>query len=135
MDIFNNVMYGNHADGLRINAHDVDNVMIKNNIFSANGAHIDVSSRINNLFVSHNLYWQPSQVGIGATDEYAVCQDPIFVNIAEYDFHLREDSPAMDVGVKLGLPFHGRAPDLGAYEYRSRTIGNLKTKMKNKFNN
>ena len=117
VDIFNNVMYGNHAVGLRIIAHDVDNVTIKNNIFVSNGTHIDVSSRLNNLVDSHNLYWQPSSIGSGATDDYAVYQDPLFVNVADYDFHLREDSPAIDVGVEVGIPYNGAAPDLGAFEY------------------
>ena len=30
--------------------------------------------------------------------------------------HLAPDSDAIDAGVNVGLPFHGAAPDLGAFE-------------------
>ena len=122
VDIFNNVMYNNHAYGLRIIAHDVDNVTIKNNIFSSNTAHIDVSSSLNNLVVSHNLYWQRSSIGTGAADDYAVFQSPLFVNANELDFHLTEDSPAIDAGVDVGLPYYGIAPDIGAFEYNQYPV-------------
>jgi len=134
VDIFNNVIYGNRPYGLRIIAHDVDNVTIKNNIFASNRTHINVSSRLNNFVDSHNLYWQPSSIGSGATDDYAVYQDPLFVNVTEYDFHLREGSPAIDAGVDVGIPYNGDFPDLGAFEYDESSAAKSIKKLPNRFN-
>jgi len=40
---------------------------------------------------------------------------------SDADFlHLAPDSPAVDAGVDVGLPYRGSAPDLGAIEYRGR---------------
>jgi len=46
-----------------------------------------------------------------------VIGDPLFVDPANGDFHLQEDSPAIDNGLDMGLPYAGSAPDIGAYEY------------------
>lgn len=45
--------------------------------------------------------------------------DPKFVNPSGSppDFYLQPDSKAIDAGVNIGLPYHGNAPDLGAYEH------------------
>ncbi len=40
--------------------------------------------------------------------------NPLFVSST--DFHLQSNSPAIDVGTDVGLPYNGIAPDLGAYE-------------------
>jgi hypothetical protein len=37
-------------------------------------------------------------------------------------YRLAEDSPCVDKGVEVGLPFTGSAPDLGAFEFGSETI-------------
>jgi hypothetical protein len=41
----------------------------------------------------------------------------LFVASANNDFHLKASSPAIDKGVKIGLPFLKAAPDLGALEF------------------
>lgn len=46
--------------------------------------------------------------------------DPAFESITRGDpryLHLSADSPAIDVGVDVGLPYTGEAPDLGAFEF------------------
>jgi hypothetical protein len=116
IDIYNNVMYGNGAYGLRISAYDVDEITVKNNILSYNGLQMDVSSSLNNLVISHNLYWQPSSIGSGVRDDHPVFSDPLFINVNECDFHLKPGSPAIDAGVYVGIPYNGSAPDLGAFE-------------------
>ena len=39
--------------------------------------------------------------------------DPKFVQVKEGYYFLAADSPAVDAGVNVGLPFRGKAPDLG----------------------
>ena len=53
----------------------------------------------------------------GALPNYG--QDPKVVNPtgSPPDLHLQSDSPAIDQGIDVGLPYNGVAPDLGAYEY------------------
>lgn len=43
--------------------------------------------------------------------------DPRFVDPDEGDYHLTENSPCIDAGIDVGLPFGGHAPDIGAFEF------------------
>jgi len=61
-----------------------------------------------------------------AQEEHGLVADPKFVNMAEGDFRLRPDSPAIDRGVTLDEVKKditdtprpkGKAPDIGAYEH------------------
>jgi hypothetical protein len=118
ISIYNNVFYGNDI-GVEISAGDVDGIMIKNNIFFSNRyAQTDISSHMSNLTISHNLYHQPASVGSGVKDDSPVYGDPLFVNAGGGDFHLQANSPAIDAGVDVGLPYNGAAPDIGAYEHQ-----------------
>jgi hypothetical protein len=38
------------------------------------------------------------------------------LNAPAKDFRLISTSPAIDRGVAVGIPYHGIAPDLGAFE-------------------
>ena len=49
--------------------------------------------------------------------EHSFSKDPGFVDVANANFRLRSDSPCIDAGVDVGLPYNGKAPDLGAFEY------------------
>jgi hypothetical protein len=42
--------------------------------------------------------------------------DPLFVDPAAGDYSLSSQSPALDAGIDVGLPFSGNAPDLGHQE-------------------
>jgi hypothetical protein len=113
------------------------NNLIRNNIFVvANGIQVftgtDVygAERYDEQIFHHNLYWcidgsveDPCGQPLGEGD---IVADPRFVDLENLDLHLREDSPAIDVGVALGysidfegetVPYGGR-PDMGAYEYQ-----------------
>jgi len=114
--IYNNIMYDNNY-GVYIRANDVDDITIKNNIFSFNHKnHLRIED-VNNLNVSHNLCWQPRSLGKDAKDPYVIYKDPLFVDISLNDFHLKEASPAIDAGTDVGLPFYGVAPDIGVFEH------------------
>lgn len=114
------------------------NNIIRNNIFVvANGIQVftgtDVygAERYDEQIFHHNLYWcsdgsveDPCGLLLGEGD---IVADPRFVDLANLDLHLMEDSPAIDTGLDLDyetdfdngdVPF-GKAPDMGAYEFRS----------------
>lgn len=64
-------------------------------------------------------------------DLHSIAADPLFVSVAEVDFHLLAGSPAIDQGVDNGLGVdlegttrpQGAAIDLGAYEYSPSVPG------------
>lgn len=80
---------------------------------------------------AHNC-WYPKWDGMGKTD---ISVDPKFVGpltpykLGEYNprfkpdftrayaYKLSKTSPCIDKGVKVSLPFAGRAPDIGAFEF------------------
>jgi parallel beta-helix repeat protein len=118
IEIYNNSVYDNRSNGISVSAYDVDDVTIKNNILSSNGnRQISISSSMTHLVVSHNLYHQPESMGSGTNDDTPIFGDPLFVNPSAGDFHLQANSPAIDAGMDVGLPYVGTAPDIGAYEY------------------
>ena len=133
IEIYNNVIYGNREGGVFISSSsNTKNVTVKNNIFANNDFNIKAKN-VDNLIISHNLYYQPSSVGSGVKDDMPIFANPLFVNPNSGDFSLQKGSPAIDSGVDIGLPFNGKAPDLGAYEYGSSTVDSLRSKMKWKF--
>ena len=52
-----------------------------------------------------------------ATGEDNIEDDPLFIDSDEGDFQLDEDSPCIDTGKDIGLPFLNEAPDMGCFEY------------------
>ncbi|RKY87675.1 hypothetical protein DRQ15_10705, partial [candidate division KSB1 bacterium] len=133
IEIYNNTFYQNGRQGINVgdgSGTGISNVIIKNNIFedspNDNGkvypswykiAHIQVGENVENVVLDNNLYWPESVPFYGITDTNAIFGDPLFVDTTNNNFHLQETSPAIDVGVDVGLPYSGAAPDLGAFEY------------------
>lgn len=76
------------------------------------------ASMLNSYNLFHNNNQNYSNVAPGAGE---LAADPMFVDAAGYDYSLQGVSPAINVGIDVGLPFYGSAPDLGAYEY----LGNI----------
>ena len=57
-----------------------------------------------------------SNVEGGFEGEGNIDADPLFVDLENGDYTLTEDSPCIDAGTDVGLPFRGEAPDMGAIE-------------------
>jgi hypothetical protein len=118
-NIYNNVFYGN---GLAVHSSHRPSI-IKNNIVyltdsadeGFNAAECDVSNNIQNINSTTSPWFDAGTI-----------TDPMFVDVADGDFHLEKNSPCIDSGVDVGIdidfdrnkiPCNG-LPDIGAYEYQ-----------------
>lgn len=128
--VINNVFYnngeGSWGGGISVESQDAEDVVIRNNICSQNlSFQIQVEISIPNLTVDYNLI----DGYRGYDDEIYGSEylegDPMFVNPSGADFHLQEDSPAIDNGSSVDAPnddFEGNPRpqgdgyDIGAYE-------------------
>lgn len=132
----NNTVYDNGSDGWGggfFNENpDVQNVVVRNNIFSQNLLWQMANESAANLTVDHNLIYgsQAYAYAINGTDD--VQGNPLFANASGANFRLQSNSPAIDSGSPIGAPnrdFEGTsrpqdgnadyiaAYDIGAYEY------------------
>jgi len=104
IQIYNNTFYG-FPVGVAIDygtTDNVDDVFIKNNIFS-NISGVDIDNNRTypfNLEASNNLYDKTPSFD-RASDASPITGDPQFVSISNLDFHLQPGSPAIDTGISL----------------------------------
>lgn len=120
-----------------------ENIQIRNNIFYYDPSKIEQVYSRGEHPRAYNLYYRSDDpklsdhasvasynrfvLGGGAwLGEGDKIGNPLFVDLEKQDFHLREDSPAIDAGTDLGYKIDfdgnkvpsGEAPDIGAYEYQ-----------------
>ncbi len=112
--IINNVVTNNEqAFGISIWYSKSTRAKIINNIIINNAGGIDVYKSLQPIISNNNIwnddYPLPSPEGISA--------DPLFVNPDNNNYHLQPDSPCINAGINVGLPYYGSAPDMGAFEY------------------
>ena len=111
INFVNNTVYNCSGGGIVINNPEVENILIRNNIFYQSGQalRIDTSVPQSQLTIDHNL-----------------TSDPKFVNAATANFRLQATSPAVDAGVADGAPEFdfdgnfrpaGNGYDIGAFEH------------------
>jgi hypothetical protein len=133
--IYNNTLYSNRDAGIAIGSG-ITNVDIKNNIIlnssGSSAYHIDNFDGNPDVNAANNLYW-PTPLSLrNITDSHPVTNDPLFIDVGNDDFHLEDNSPAIDAGVALAevtldkdgnsRPVDGdsdgvKTYDIGAYEY------------------
>ena len=136
--VFNNTFYNNGLQQLNLGEGSNDPVIVfadvRNNIFYHDNqqycqSHCDwfdkvlvqVSPGVQSLQLSHNLYFTDVETD-GAEDDFPIAGDPQFQNPAAGNFALSGNSPAIDAGVNVGLPFVSFAPDIGAVEYTGENL-------------
>lgn len=135
LTVENNVFYKSGTVSSEISIeNDLNGVTIKNNVFyaAAGRPSIYLVPQTGPVSIDYNLSWRDDGVasnrygsstlswsqwrGMGF-DTHALNANPLFVNPSVNDFHLQSTSPAIDSGIDVGLPYTGRAPDIGAYEW------------------
>jgi len=115
--------------GILVENDEAENVVIRNNIVGQNSSfqiRLDEDVPSTAVVVDHNL----TDGFRGVTGEIlgsdAVEGDPLFVDPAGRDYHLLEESPAVDAGSSVQAPDfdfdyvarpYGPAHDIGAYEW------------------
>ncbi len=133
--VFHNTFSGKSPTGVPpgqiMLCNTLQNVQIKNNIFHdpPQGYAIEycaIPPSSSDLALSHNLtdggrsdFRNPSSrplSGVTYTNNKTNV-NPNFIDADSRDYTLTSTSPAIDAGTNVGLPYNGRAPDIGAYEF------------------
>ena len=99
--VYNNVFYNSALAGIRLD--DVDDTVVANNIIALNDEEGITGNSIAINTVSHNLFYFKYDWHQPAGTNYVI-DDPLLVDPASGDFHLREGSPAIDAGTNEGAP-------------------------------
>jgi len=141
LKIFNNTIYEFNNSGIFVGSG-VANVSMMNNIIDY--GNIQASYHINNygnstsVVADNNLYWPGTPHFNNLTDFHLVIGDPIYISSANDDFHLQENSIAIDTGITLievptdkdgnQRPVDGNGDgiakyDIGAFEFIPSTMG------------
>jgi MYXO-CTERM domain-containing protein len=104
-NVYNNTFVAIGSDGLRIEGGGVTNGTVRNNLWSNTG-NIDPGS----YTADHNAFWMTGGVGVPSPTD--VLLDPQL----DAAYELAQESPLIDAGADVGLPFAGASPDIGWHE-------------------
>lgn len=103
-------------------------IVVNNILYNFNGYYYFSDSQNTNVTLDYNIIFKPDG---NTTRDYPLLDndkiiDPLFVNPSERNYHLKENSPAIDAGTNsINIPLDhngvprplGEAPDIGAFEY------------------
>jgi len=98
IELHNAINWGNGNYSFNFFADDILSVLAKNCVIDNVDPDIDDYTEFNNLMT-----------------------DPLFVDVPNNDLSLAENSPCIDAGANLGLPYAGDAPDIGSEEHGTIT--------------
>ncbi len=118
VEFVNNTIAFVNATGLRVEGLGVTGGRFQNNLFYQTGK--PTIKAAFQVTLGHNGWFGVSAGSMAGSGDVSAA-DPGFVNVQQFDFHLKANSPAVDAGVDVGLSFTGSAPDLGAYEFGEAT--------------
>ncbi len=117
VNINNNIIYNPVADGFDIAADSTDQVVSDNNcVFSAGGNYVSWGA---------SSYTLAQYISNTTNGDNSITSDPLFINVAGNDYHLKSGSPCIEVGAPIagltldndGIPLgRGKNPDMGAFE-------------------
>ncbi len=137
--IINNTCYKNGGYnngwgyGVVIDNPDAKDILIRNNICSENSAQIAVQQIGNQAIIDHNLFFGNNTAEGTLYGSDSIIGNPLFRDSNANDFHLLDNSPAIDAGSSIDAPTidfdntnrpYGGSYDIGAYEYS--TLLNVK---------
>ena len=121
--LVNNTAYLNGSDGFWFGSYNKPHIL-KNNISYKNASYCTLSTSaivMNNTFMTNST----ENPYLSLTDEDFISLDSLQLNnprkddgsLPEIEFlHLKSGSDLIDSGVDAGLPYSGKAPDIGAFE-------------------
>ncbi len=115
--IRNNTIYNNIGVGIWIQGYQLtlEPSSIFNNIVIGNYEGIDSISHVPPILSNNDVWGNPHNDYYNVTSTDDISEDPLFIGNGNY--HLQSGSPCIDTGLDIGLPYHGSAPDMGAFEY------------------
>ena len=119
LGFYNNTLVGMGDHAIKVCGDGGSNgvTVAKNNIFANNVSGI-FREGDSFAYSSYNLYYNNTTDTTSITSDGGnnVHADPLFVDAENDDYRLCSDSPAIDAGTDVGLPYEGSAPNMGAYE-------------------
>ena len=139
--IHNTLALQQNRGGIVIWQEDATGCVIENNIFYRNALMlglgdcqgIDFVGAGGGHVIRHNLFFSPGRTSMSTIPADCIASDnledndPLFVNVGQFDFRLRTGSPAIDAATAHGFSStdlrgtprpQGRANDIGALEHR-----------------
>jgi len=112
--------------GIVVNNAFAEDIIIRNNICSQNNSQIGIEDYLSNIIVDHNLIDGINNAPESVFGQDSIIGEALFVDALSFNFHLLNNSPAIDNGSLVDAPIkdfdnyyrpYGEGVDIGAFEY------------------